>query len=512
MQPPGGLRPYEEIVTDMLQRLQQEGTLTDVNPGSVVRTLVEAFAREMAAAYAQLKLIYDMGFLETAEGASLDRLVAIVGQQRLNGLRAEGRAVFKRNPRVAGQVSIPAGTRVLVHVPDLSRQVIYATTEAGELQAGQAQVTVPVAAPVDSGADPAAFTFNQTEIAAARIELLQPIAGVAEVGMPWPTAARGYQESDVELRGRVQGLLEAAGGGTAKAIEQAVLSTGLVKGLVLRDALDTTGPPLKPGELEVIVDGDLTQPGVLEKVREAVAREKGPGILIRLQPMASKSLVVRLRVLPAAKDLSADRRTTLRKAVHDAVRQAVLELKAGDSLLWRPLMARILTVDGVLDLSDVTFTVDGVSKPVIVAGAQQPDPDVMAGALERIALPDQGPGVTVLFTEEKAVVVRFRVGGLTVAESGRPAAAFAMAKAFQEHLAALGGGIGTERTLSYNLARQAVLAAAPGPVAGSATFVLDVTYVPGGAEVSLTAAGETLTIAAGEVAQVHPEGPVLNWG
>jgi len=494
-----------------LDRLQKEGTLTDVNPGSVVRTLVEAFAREMAVAYAQLKLIYDAGFLETAEGASLDRLVAIVGQQRLNGLRAEGRAVFKRNPRVAGQVSIPASTRVLVHAPDLSRQVIYETTEAGELQAGQAQVTVAISSPIVAGGDPAQFTFNQTEIATARIELLQPIAGVAEVGMPWPTAARGYQESDTELRRRIQGLVEAAGGGTAKAIEQAVLATGLVKGLVMRDATDTTGPPLKPGELEVVVDGDLSQPGVLEKIREAIAREKGPGILIRLLPLSEIPLVVKLTVKPAAKDLSADRRGALRKAVEDAVRQAVAELKPGDSLLWRPLMARILTVDGVLDLSDVTFVVSGAPKPVITAGVQQPNPDVTAAPLERITLPDQGPGVTVLFTEEKAVVVRFTAGGLTAAESMKPQAAFAMAKAFQEHLNGL-GAIGQERTLAYNLVKQAVLAAAPGPVPGNAAFVLEIATVPGGAETTLSAAGQTLKIAVGEVLQVHPEGPVLNWG
>ncbi|HWI61733.1 MAG TPA: hypothetical protein VNT75_07850 [Symbiobacteriaceae bacterium] len=511
MQPPGGLRPYEQIVTEMLERLQKDGTLTDVNPGSVVRTLVESFAREMAVAYAQLKLIYDMGFVETSEGASLDRLVAIVGQQRLNGLRAEGRVVFKRNPRVAGQVSIPAGTRVLVHAPDLSRQVIYDTTEAAELQAGQAQVTVAVAAPIEAGADPAKFTFNQSELAASRVELLQPIAGVAEVGMPWPTAARGYQESDAELRRRVQGLLEAAGGGTAKAIEQAVLATGLVKGLVLRDATDLSGPPLKPGELEVIVDGDLAQPGVLEKVKEAIAREKGPGILVRLQPMAEIPLVVKLTVKPAAKDLSADRRMALRKAVEDAVKQAVGELKPGDSLLWRPLMAKILTVDGVLDFTDVNFLVKGVAKPIITAGAQQANPDVTAGPLERITLPDQGPGVTVLFTEEKAVVVRFTATGLTTDESKKPAAAFAMAKAFMEHLNNL-GPIGQERTLEYSLVKQAVFAAAPGPVPGNAGFVLDVAYLPGGAEVSLTAAGQNLKIAMGEVLQVHPEGPVLNWG
>ena len=42
--------------------------LSDRNPGSVVRTLAESFAREYAVLSRQLELVYEAGFLQTATG------------------------------------------------------------------------------------------------------------------------------------------------------------------------------------------------------------------------------------------------------------------------------------------------------------------------------------------------------------------------------------------------------------------------------------------------------------
>ena len=57
--------------------------LTDVNVGSVVRTLLETTAREMAVQYAQVQQVYDSAFVETSTGDSLDKVVALVDVRRL---------------------------------------------------------------------------------------------------------------------------------------------------------------------------------------------------------------------------------------------------------------------------------------------------------------------------------------------------------------------------------------------------------------------------------------------
>ena len=53
--------------------------LTDLNVGSVTRTMLETIAREMAMVYLDLDFVYKSAFIDSAEGGSLDRVVALVG-------------------------------------------------------------------------------------------------------------------------------------------------------------------------------------------------------------------------------------------------------------------------------------------------------------------------------------------------------------------------------------------------------------------------------------------------
>jgi len=50
-------------------------TIRDLRPGSVTRTLAEAFARELATLYERLGETYDSAFLETATGDSVEILI-----------------------------------------------------------------------------------------------------------------------------------------------------------------------------------------------------------------------------------------------------------------------------------------------------------------------------------------------------------------------------------------------------------------------------------------------------
>lgn len=56
--------------------------ITDVNPGSVTRTLVESIALEMDFMYAQMSQVYDSAFIDTATGKSLDLVVSMLGVNR----------------------------------------------------------------------------------------------------------------------------------------------------------------------------------------------------------------------------------------------------------------------------------------------------------------------------------------------------------------------------------------------------------------------------------------------
>ena len=80
---PFSKRAFGDVVRTLLDELRSgtggRAALTDTTAGSVVRTLVEAFAREMAVCYEQLERVYEAGYLETASSGALDSVVALVG-------------------------------------------------------------------------------------------------------------------------------------------------------------------------------------------------------------------------------------------------------------------------------------------------------------------------------------------------------------------------------------------------------------------------------------------------
>ena len=71
--------------------------ITDVNPGSVTRTLVESIALEMDYLYAQMSQVYNAGFIDTATGKALDLVVSMLGVTRKAAGYATGEVTFGRN-------------------------------------------------------------------------------------------------------------------------------------------------------------------------------------------------------------------------------------------------------------------------------------------------------------------------------------------------------------------------------------------------------------------------------
>ncbi|MDQ4043674.1 MAG: baseplate J/gp47 family protein, partial [Actinomycetota bacterium] len=155
--------------------------LTDVNIGSVVRTLSESIALELARLYAQLEVVYQSGFVDTATGSSLDKVVALLGIERVAGGRAAGEVEFTRSPGSRGTISIPAGTRAIT----ADGNVEYETTEAVTL--AERQNTIRVVA--------RDLEINDPLPADGLIVLPVPIAGIADVTNPAPTAIEAQDET-----------------------------------------------------------------------------------------------------------------------------------------------------------------------------------------------------------------------------------------------------------------------------------------------------------------------------
>src|SRR6185503_16889853 len=117
--------------------------LTDRNPGSIVRTLAESFAREYAVLSKQLEAVYRAGFVGTAEGRDLDQVAALVGVERRTRVVARGEVVFSRTTPSPADIFVPVGTRVSTkEVPASTVE----TVDPATLRAGALSVAVPVQA------------------------------------------------------------------------------------------------------------------------------------------------------------------------------------------------------------------------------------------------------------------------------------------------------------------------------------------------------------------------------
>jgi uncharacterized phage protein gp47/JayE len=94
---PGGQKPDEGTPFEVTYKFDHRRRLTDTNTGSVLRTLVEAMAREMEFLYLQLDKVYQSGFIDSATGNSLDLVVSILGIHRKKPTHAMGSVTFWRN-------------------------------------------------------------------------------------------------------------------------------------------------------------------------------------------------------------------------------------------------------------------------------------------------------------------------------------------------------------------------------------------------------------------------------
>ena len=103
--------------------------LTDFNPGSVVGTLVRAVARELKLLYEQMDQAYRRAFIDEANGAALDNVVALLNVTRNPALKARGEVTFFRKSATNRNVPIPAGTRI----EDASRRA-FVTTKAAQIE------------------------------------------------------------------------------------------------------------------------------------------------------------------------------------------------------------------------------------------------------------------------------------------------------------------------------------------------------------------------------------------
>lgn len=352
---PGFRDLYAALETDLRRRAP---ALTDWEEGSVVRSLFESFAFEMALLYEQMESVYNAGYVDTATGANLERVVAVLGITRNEPDFATGVVTFERDPGASAAVTVPAGTLVTTPEQDGARKA-YLTIEDAVLEPGATAAEARVQAE-ERGAGMIADSGTVTVMP-------RPVPGVKTVRNARPIRFLGRErETDEELRDRARNALLASGRASETSIENALLGLPGVRGVrVVEDfstgAAEATeaakdgGTALGRGAVRVFVDG-LT-PENAGRLRERVDEVRAAGVLVLMEPAVPVNVEAVLRI-EADPRVRGEELATLEAHVADAVERALDRQRMGEPLLFSQLTKEVLGVEGVTDLVDfrvITF-------------------------------------------------------------------------------------------------------------------------------------------------------------
>jgi uncharacterized phage protein gp47/JayE len=320
--------------------------LNDLYAGSVVRTLAESAALEIARLYAQLQAVYESSFIDTATGRSLDNVVALLGIERVTGGRAAGEVELTRSPASRGAITILAGTRVMT----ADGAVEYEATATATMGEGQQRIRVPVRD----------LETNEPLSADALTVLPVPLEGIIGVTNPAPTVASTRDETDEELRERAKTFLHGSERGTVGALRGAI-----ARQQILADVTEFLAE--RPGVIEVTPHVEALPPELRQRLLAAIENARPAGVLVELaEPQPPRKVDIDLRLETAPTLLEPDLR-----AIQAAVREKIedyfarLPVRAEGSV--NQLVGLVLSVPGVQNvwLLRATVAVDGTPTDVL---------------------------------------------------------------------------------------------------------------------------------------------------
>jgi hypothetical protein len=388
-----------------------QAPLTDRNVGSLTRTLGEAFARELAVLRTELEFVYRSGFVDTAEGSSLDMVVALVGIGRKTRDYASGTVRFFRNTPAPADVFIPAGTRVSTALPPSAGSSAGAagaasagTAGAGAAGAGSGGATAP---PTPAARKPVAFvtsddrTLRRGQLAVeapVRAEVKgapgvvdpgaisvinQTVLGITGVANDAATVFGGAGESDDELRRRAKAVAERAGRATPRALLNALTELSAIQPNDVKVAEDFLGTP---GVVSISVAVDPT-PELASDVHDAILQARAAGIRVVtnldpfLPPVTTATastgpvrdsspggpsgtpapappasgfkfpLSATAVVFPEDPRITGAPKATLQKAVADTLTGDVGASSVGGVVVYNRLTADLMAIPGVFDVA-----------------------------------------------------------------------------------------------------------------------------------------------------------------
>lgn len=317
---------YDRIKADFLER----SGISSIREPGVISSIIYAFANEIENLDKNLEEAINQGYSDTATGEYLERIAALIGCKRVQGLKASGIVRLSVENVPASDIYIPEGTRVSTVTGIGGSKFVFLTVTDSILHSGDTYVDVFVQAEKE-GSD-----YN---VAAGSVVIIEtPIQGINYCSNTEAMTGGTDTETDDQLRARIPLYLAGLKRGTKESLESAARS---VSGII--DALVLDGETAGTAIVIVAGDGGVVTGQTLDNVEEICEEYKGAGI--QLGVFAATNVDVNctfnLYLMPEAVS------ETVKAAAENAVKDYLDGLGIGETAKLSQVISLIMLTDGV---------------------------------------------------------------------------------------------------------------------------------------------------------------------
>ncbi|MBC8400385.1 MAG: baseplate J/gp47 family protein [Candidatus Marinimicrobia bacterium] len=351
------IKTYTDVRDELIQGVVESTSITNLNPGSVIRTILETIAKGMSDLYELIHTVTRAGFIQTAEGKWLDLKVRELGLLRKQGQKASGYITFYRDIPKDDNITIPAGTIVKTGKNNTGEEYRFKTIDEVILSASEIEVfTLMEADQVGSEYNVGKETITKVTTHIAGINgVVNKNVNIGAGSRSWQVVVGTNTETDDDLRNRAIYRWDELGvGGTADAYRSWALTVDGVKSVQILDDF-----PFGPGTVGMVISAEngLPTPELLEQVHDIVKKRK---------PLTASVHVLSPKVKLVDIELSVERFSSFELSdVEERVRQRVMNMNSklmiGEHLVLSRVVSDIMQVDGV-------YSVD-IIKPIETVGA-----------------------------------------------------------------------------------------------------------------------------------------------
>ena len=343
------LRTFTEILADMLQKIVDRTPLTNLNVGSIIRTIVEIIVGVIAELYEFIGDTHKHAFLATATGNWLDFKAEEFGIFRKPGAITAGNVIFGREIAETINRPIAAGTIVSTLTDTSGNKYRYITQAPAVLESLQLEVSVPVLAEfLGAGYNVGADSIRELTVHIPGITFVRNTAD-------WIISEGSDIESDETLRQRAfLAWEELAQGGTKGAYLSWALSVDGVTNAYVNDNF-----PRGQGTVDIFIlgTGGIPSPALIAETQIVIDENK---------PICSDSQVFGPEVRNILLDVVITPRLfTDTEAIEAEIRQRmdayfnpsgnpdyawITPLGIGRDVIYNQLVEIVMSVPGIYDI------------------------------------------------------------------------------------------------------------------------------------------------------------------